>query len=87
MAGGWGSITDEDGRYSGAGGIETGGDAEELAEDVFGMMWWLAAQLATQEVQPGPGFRAVALRWLRAAAELSATREGSRLGGTSPDRM
>lgn len=45
MAGGWGSIADEQGRYTGAGSIEHGGDAEEMAQDVFGMVTWLAAQL------------------------------------------
>ena len=45
MAGGFGSITDEQGRYTGAGSIEHGGDAEEMAEDVFGMIQWLGAQL------------------------------------------
>ena len=89
MAGSWASITDDDGRYYGAGSIEHGGDAEELAQDVFGMMWWLAAQLAAQEVrdEASPEFRAAALRWIEVAGEPRHTREGTELGGTSPDRL
>ena len=46
MAGGWGSVTDEQGRYCGAGTMDTGGDVEEFAEQVFGMVTWLAHKLA-----------------------------------------
>jgi hypothetical protein len=89
MAGGWPSITDEDGRYYGAGSMDTGGDVEEFSHDVFGMMWWLAAQLAGQEIrdEDSPEFRAAALRWITVACEPRHTREGAALGGTSPERM
>jgi len=72
MAGGWASIADEDGRYTGASSIEHGGDAEELAQDVFGMITWLAAQL--EEVT------AVArAEWITRAGRSS--EEGLRIGG------
>lgn len=89
MAGGWASITDDEGRYYGASSMDTGGDVEEFAEDVFGMVWWLAAQLAGQEIrdEASPEFRAAALRWISVAGELRHTREGAELGGNSPDRM
>ncbi len=79
MAGGWMSITDRQGRFTGARTIETGGDAEEMARDVFGMMWWLAAQLAVQETIESPVMRAVALRWISVATEH--VTEGAMLGG------
>lgn len=89
MAGGWPSITDEAGRYYGAGTMDTGGDVEEFSRDVFGMMWWLAAQLAGQEIrdEDSPEFRATALRWIVVAGEPRHTREGAALGGMSPGRM
>lgn len=45
MAGGWKHITDEQGRYCGPALIKNAADAEALAEEVFGMITWLAAQL------------------------------------------
>jgi len=79
MACGWSHITNTRGQFTGAGLIGTGGDAEEMALAVFGMMWWLAAQLASQEVAEGPGMRPVALRWITTAAEHIT--EGAMLGG------
>jgi hypothetical protein len=82
VAGGWGNITDEDGRYYGAGTMDTGGDVEEFARDMFGMVWWLAAQLAALEVSAvaAPAIiREAALPWVRVAAEN--TPEGFGLGG------
>ena len=72
MAGGWASIADEQGRYTGAGSIEHGGDAEELAQDVFGMVTWLAAQL---EDVTG----VVRAEWITRAKRGS--EEGLRIGG------
>lgn len=46
MAGSFASITDEKGRFAGAGNIENGGDAEELARHLYGMVQWLASSLA-----------------------------------------
>lgn len=46
MAGSYSSITDDRGRFAGAGNIENGGDAEELARNLFGMVQWLASSLA-----------------------------------------
>lgn len=47
MAGGWVSITtEEDGRYCGAGTLENGGDVEEFAQQAYGMIVFLAEQLA-----------------------------------------
>lgn len=81
MAGGWSSITTEKtGRYYGAGILE-GGDVEEFAEHVFGMVWYLAGRLGTQEAVEGPELREVALRWIGTAEEN--WREGLALGGRS----
>lgn len=82
MAGGWGSITDEDGRYHGAGTLDSGGDVEEFARSMFGMVWWLAAQLAALEVSQAAEdevLREHALPWVRVAGEY--TPEGFGLGG------
>jgi hypothetical protein len=82
MSGGWGHITDEQGRYRGAGTMDTGGDVEEFAREMFGMVWWLGAQLAAQEVSAAAApavVREAALPWVRVAAEN--TPEGFELGG------
>jgi hypothetical protein len=86
MAGGWGSVTDEQDRYRDADLMDTGGDVEEFARQVFGMVWWLAAQLAALEVSPAatPALtRAAALPWVRVAAENAP--EGFELGGLAGD--
>lgn len=45
MAGGWHHITNDDGSYYGANLLENGGDVEEFAEHVYGMVWYLAKML------------------------------------------
>ena len=83
MAGGWMSIASSDGGYRGAGTMDTGGDVEEFAQDVFGVVWWLAAQLAKLEVhdETDPRFRAAALGWIEVANEQQHTQAGFALGG------
>jgi hypothetical protein len=75
MAGSYAGITDEHGHYDGAGGID-GGDAEELARDCYGMIQWLADQLATA----AGGHKD---EWIERAAAHSP--EGLRLGGLSDE--
>jgi len=73
VAGSWGSVTDEQGRYYGAGTME-GGDVEEFAEQAYGMVTWLAYQLASRYGGTVQAFIADAERnW----------REGLRMGGRS----
>ena len=79
MAGGWSSITDDAGRYYGAGTMDTGGDVEEFAEQAYGMVWHLASQLAIQDAGSGPARREDALLWIEQAG--SKWREGMVLGG------
>lgn len=82
MAGGWGRIATADARYRGAGTLDTGNDTEEFARSMFGMVWWLGAQLAALEVSaaaPLAVIREAALPWVRVAAENAP--EGFELGG------
>jgi hypothetical protein len=86
MAGGWRHVTDEQARYRGSGTLEAGGDVEEFARDMFGMVWWLAAQLAALEVSQAADdevLREHALPWVRVAGEY--TPEGFALGGRAGD--
>lgn len=48
MAGGWGHVTNDDGTpYAGGGDcLENLGDINEFVEEVYGMVWWLAAHRA-----------------------------------------
>ena len=51
MAGGWGHITNDDGtpyngEYGMGGLLENGGDVTEFVTEVYGMVWYLAYQLA-----------------------------------------
>lgn len=52
MAGGWNHIVDEEGRFRGVKLLENDGDVKEALEEVYGMIWFLADQLA-QSVAPG----------------------------------
>jgi len=82
MAGGWAHITDADARYTGADLMDTAGDVEDFARAMFGMVWWLAAQLAALEVSAAatpPLLRVAALPWVRVAAENASG--GFALGG------
>lgn len=45
MAGSYSHITDSQGRFTGAGLIENGGDAHEALEECYGMIWWLARKI------------------------------------------
>ena len=46
MAGGWGHVVNEAGVYEDARMLENGGDVEEFAQHVYGMVWYLASMLA-----------------------------------------
>ena len=51
MAGSWGHVTNDDGTpYAGSSGmgglLENGGDVNEAVEQMYGMIWWLAAHRA-----------------------------------------
>ena len=57
MAGSYSHITDDAGRFAGAGLIDNGGDAYEALEECYGMIWWLADQVAAmrwhdEQVEP-----------------------------------
>jgi hypothetical protein len=78
MSGGWASITDSQGRFTGAGTVETGGDVEELAEELFGMIWWLAGRCSAL-ADGAPDYRDDALAWVSEAGRHS--RDGLVLGG------
>lgn len=52
--------------------IENLGDAYEAAEECFGMIWWLAGQLAREDPTP-------AARWVERAEQNY--KDGLRLGG------
>ena len=49
MAGSWGHITDEQGRFAGTRLIENLGDAYEALEQCYGMIVWLAEMLAAED--------------------------------------
>jgi hypothetical protein len=58
MAGSWQHITTRTGRFAGTdyygGQVENLGDAQEAFEECFGMVWWLAQQLAIARDGPAP---------------------------------
>jgi phage terminase Nu1 subunit (DNA packaging protein) len=76
MAGSYAALTDRQGRYAGAGLVEDGGDAEEMARDCYGMIQWLADRLAAA----AGGHKD---SWIEQAALNS--REGLAIGGVSDD--
>lgn len=59
MAGGWGHIVDDEGHYEGSSLLENGGDVEEFAQEVYGMVWYLAKSL--EEQLGGGAFSAASL--------------------------
>jgi len=83
MAGSWRHMTTTSGRFrnneSFCGMIENLGDAYEAAEECFGMVQWLAAQLA--RVSPDQATRQ---EWVQ-RAELH-YRNGLRIGGVQRNR-
>lgn len=76
MAGSFGSITDDKGRFAGAGNIENGGDAEELARHLYGMVQWLASSLAEAAGNHKD-------HWIEQAGEHA--QEGLHIGGTADE--
>lgn len=83
MAGSWGHMTTDDGRlcnpFTFHDMLENGGDVYEAAEECFGMVHWLAEQLA----QANPG-NLTRYEVIEDAVEHS--REGVTLGGRQPSR-
>lgn len=47
MAGSWGHIVDDDGTFIGGALLENGGDVQEALLECYGMVWWLATEMAT----------------------------------------
>jgi hypothetical protein len=78
VAGGWGHVTDEEtGQYKGSGTLENGGDVEEFARQAFGMVNWLAAQLALLSRTREQWISQAQARW----------REGYHIGGEQPGQL
>lgn len=46
MAGSWGHMVNDDGTFRGDDLLENGGDVKECLEEVYGMVWYLAVQMA-----------------------------------------
>jgi hypothetical protein len=84
MAGSWTHLTTSTGRLRESPeinqNIDTLGDAYEVFEDCFGMVWWLADRLVRSEGHPNPSRQQI-LRRIRQAEKHS--REGLRQGGIS----
>lgn len=79
MAGGWSSITDAHGRFTGTGHVENMGDAHEALRQCYGMVWKLASDLA-QCTGPGTPGRGEALAVIADAARNH--EGGAAIGGT-----
>lgn len=81
MAGSWQHMTTRQGKLLNnerfCGMIENLGDAYEAAEECFGMIWWLASELAE--------LTGASRRDIIAEAE-GHYRDGLRLGGVQPSR-
>lgn len=88
MAGSWEHMVTREGRLLNnenfCGMIENLGDAYEAAEECFGMVWWLAGQLADIEDPVGQPARGQVLAIVRQAQE--SYRDGLRLGGAQKAR-
>jgi hypothetical protein len=83
MAGSWQHMTTRSGKLrnneSFCGLIENLGDAYEAAEECFGMIQWLAEQLAQQT-------GASRQHWITEAVRRQHRNEGLRLGGVQRER-
>lgn len=77
MAGSWGHITDDQGRFRGLGTVENLGDAYEALEECYGMVWLLASQLEQVTSVPAATFVNVA----RSDYLLGIERSPGRAGG------
>lgn len=86
MAGSWDHITTDDGKFRNvtfAQLIENLGDAHEAAEECYGMVWWLADQLAAV-LRTLPGNVPIPVPELIRTAQ-DHYRDGLRLGGTEEE--
>lgn len=87
MAGSWNHMVTPKGRLLNnerfCGMIENGGDAYEAAEECFGMVWWLARDLARMTKGP-QATRADMLALISSAR--AGYKEGLRTGGVQRDR-
>lgn len=83
MAGGWSSITTDDGKFRSEtfwNMIDNLGDAWESAEQCYGMVWYLAHQLAEIGDSTGEPSREVVLEIIAEAVQFH--KDGRVIGGT-----
>lgn len=85
MAGSWGHMTNDDGtpyddRYGEGSMLENGGDVIEALEQCYGMVWWLAREVAMCRARswPVPVGREVIMDEIERAVERS--RDGAVIG-------
>lgn len=69
MAGSFGHITDDEAHFIGMRLIENLGDAHEALEECYGMIWWLANEVAGYYHDQDEPTRDEALAFVRMAQE------------------
>ena len=88
MAGSWQHMTTKSGKLLNnenfCGMIENLGDAYEAAEECYGMIWYLASQLAAYKDENSGEAREAMLTWVGAAEEHY--KDGLRIGGVQKAR-
>lgn len=65
MAGSWNHFVDDAGRFDGSGFLENDGDVVEALREAYGMVWWLANQMALARQNTDPEMRLMIVEWAR----------------------